>query len=380
MAKVLFAGDFLGVGRVKEMINDKKYVDLFQDVKKIIEGVDYSVVNLEAPIVDSSGVYKPIVKCGPSLCSPLGMIGAIQYIGFDMCALANNHILDYGEDGLRNTLFLLSNNNIDHLGAGKNIEDSFSILYKKIENKIFAFINCCEEEFSIATCSSYGAAPMDVVRLYYLIGEAKSKSDYVILITHGGVEHYNYPTPYIQDKYRLFIDFGANLIVNTHQHCISGYEYYNNGLIIYGLGNFCFDKGHFLNENWNTGFISIIDFQDNKLHLSLVPITHNNDIPGVYLLDKHNSQCVMSRVAGLNSVIENRESLEKIYNDFLKETNHSYSIALHPFKSRLIDSLAVRGLIPCLFSKSKLLFLLDMFTCSSHRERFKYYIRSLLNK
>lgn len=378
MAKILFAGDFLGVGRVKEMINNNDLVDLFRDVKTIAEEVDYSVVNLEAPIVNSTGGYEPIVKCGPSLCSPLDIIGAIKYIGFNMCALANNHILDYGESGLRDTLSLLSANNINSIGAGKDIEEAFRIQYRKIDNKTFSFINCCEEEFSIATCSSYGAAPLDIVKLYYLISEAKCKSDFVILITHGGVEHYNYPTPYNQDNYRLLIDFGANLVVNTHQHCISGYEYYNNGLIIYGLGNFCFDKGKYLNENWNTGIISIVEFNENRIKLSILPLIHNAEIPGVHLLDKQGSQSVLSRISDFNRVISDRESLEKTYSDFVKETNNCYSVALHPFKSRLIDSLAVRGLVPCFFSKSKLLYLLDMFTCSSHRERFKYYIRSLL--
>lgn len=72
-----------------------------------------------------------------------------------------------------------------------------------------------------------GCAPLNNVSQYYSIIEARSKADYVLLFVHGGSEHHPLPTPRMQDIYRFFVDAGADVVINCHRHCYSGFEQYH---------------------------------------------------------------------------------------------------------------------------------------------------------
>ena len=95
--KVIIAGDFCQRYRIDEAIKKRLYGDLFDEVKPIIETADYSIVNFEFPIILDSTNAKPILKCGPNLQGTKEAVDAVKYAGFNCCTLANNHILDQGE-------------------------------------------------------------------------------------------------------------------------------------------------------------------------------------------------------------------------------------------------------------------------------------------
>ena len=99
--KILIAGDFYPASQLKPLIESGDY-RVLQGIMPIIRQADYSIVNFESPVL--LGNYKPIEKCGPNLKSSKKAIEAIKYAGFDMVTLANNHILDYGELGIKDTL------------------------------------------------------------------------------------------------------------------------------------------------------------------------------------------------------------------------------------------------------------------------------------
>ncbi len=99
--KILIAGDFCPQNRVADAFERLDYASVLKEVQKITSDVDYSIVSFECPVV--TGNAKPIEKIGPNLkCTPNG-VKAIQYAGFDCVTLANNHFLDYGEDGVKET-------------------------------------------------------------------------------------------------------------------------------------------------------------------------------------------------------------------------------------------------------------------------------------
>ena len=236
---IIIAGDLCPKGRIAQLFEEKKYAEVFQGVKPVIELTSYAIVNLEAPIVEGKG--SPIAKSGPNLKCTAKVIDAILYAGFKGVTLANNHFYDYGEEGALTTMQKLSENKIDYVGAGKDIEDAATTLYVIVGTKKVAIINCCEHEYSIATREHAGSNPLNPVALFYAIKEAKGNSDFVLVIVHGGIEHYQLPTPRMKEQYRFTIDCGADAVVNHHQHCYSGYEVYKGHPIFYGLGNFCFD-------------------------------------------------------------------------------------------------------------------------------------------
>lgn len=236
---IIIAGDLCPKERGAELFEDNQFEKVFQCVKPVIEKTNYAIVNLEAPIIEGNGT--PIIKSGPNLKCSEKVIDAIKYAGFKGVTLANNHYYDYGEEGALITMQKLNESNIDYVGAGKNIEDAAKILYVTIGTKKVAIINCCEHEYSIATKKHAGSNAFNPVTLFYNIRDAKDKSDFVLVIVHGGIEHYQLPTPRMKEQYRFTIDCGADAVVNHHQHCYSGYEVYKGHPIFYGLGNFCFD-------------------------------------------------------------------------------------------------------------------------------------------
>ena len=219
--KILIAGDFCPYGRVKDALNNHSFNALFSDVKEVInKSSDYSIVNLECPILKTPS--KSISKVGPALYTTPDAIDALKYMGFNCVTMANNHIYDYGETGLKDSISVCQNNGIDVVGVGDNSLDAQRVLYKKINDANIAVINCCEHEFSIAGAEHSGANAFDLVNLFYNIKEARTKADYIIVIYHGGNEGWNLPTPSMKKHFRGIIDFGADAVICHHQHCMGG--------------------------------------------------------------------------------------------------------------------------------------------------------------
>ena len=159
--KILVVGDFCPQNRVAALFAKNEYASVFGDVQNIIKSSDYSIVNLECPV--TKGGEKPIRKCGPNVqCSESGL-KAVKWAGFDGVTLANNHFYDFGEDGVRNTLSACEKYGLDVVGGGKDIHDASNILYKDIDGKILAVVNCCEHEFSIATEKTGGSNPLNPI-------------------------------------------------------------------------------------------------------------------------------------------------------------------------------------------------------------------------
>ena len=320
MINILIAGDFCPLHRVDKLIGQGKYDSIFSDVKELLTKMDYSLVNLEAPIVLDSAT--PIDKTGPNLKCNKQTTNAISYAGFNGITLANNHIGDYGDTGINDTLQCCKEAKLDTVGIGKNLSDAQTILYKEINGKKIDFINFCENEWTIALSHSSGANPLNIVANYYQIQESKRNADYVIVIIHGGSEYYQLPSPRMKETYRFFIDCGVNAVINHHQHCFSGYELYNNGLIFYGLGNFCFDDLHHRNSIWNEGYMVQLRLEQDNVSFELHPYKQCGATPTVQLLNENERNLF-------------DEKIKKLKNDMPIETVKE--IMGKPYSTSLVD-------------------------------------------
>ena len=370
MVKILIAGDFVPRARVQALIDEGKYKELFSDILPCISDSDYSVINLEAPIVVSPSA-EPIQKCGPNIKSSPLAIKALRDIGFNMVTLANNHFYDYGENGVKDTLQACEAEGMDYVGGGFDLKQAGNIFYKKIRDYKLAFINCCENEFSIAEIGKGGSNPINPVRQFYSIQEAKRNADYVILITHGGPENYQYPTPRMKELYRFFIDSGADVVVNHHQHCYSGYEVYNGKPIFYGLGNFCFDYANKTKTKWNDGYMLQLIFDGTDATFNLIPYVQGFDVPGVRLMTDDERRGFHDFISECNRLIQDDSKLESKYREFCNASSDIYLLSLEPYTNKYLRFARKRGLIPSLLNKERTLMVLDYLMCESHHERFK---------
>ena len=97
--KILIAGDFAPRARLAKQIEEKRFSEVFpENLREIIHSADISFVNFESPVVEDG--YKPIPKCGPNLHCTAEAAEAVKFAGFTGVTMANNHILDFGADGL----------------------------------------------------------------------------------------------------------------------------------------------------------------------------------------------------------------------------------------------------------------------------------------
>lgn len=373
--KILIAGDFCQIFRVDILVKEKRFGELFDEVKPVIESADYSIVNFEFPIVLDKDSAKPIQKCGPNLKGTIESIGAVKYAGFKCCTLANNHILDQGEQCCLDTKNELEKAGVDTVGVGHNLSETANIVYKVINGETIAIINCCEHEFSIATDTSAGANPLNPIQQYYAIQEAKKKADYVLVIVHGGHEHFQLPSPRMQETYRFFIDAGADAVVNHHQHCYSGYEVYHGKPIFYGLGNFCFDDPNSRNGIWNEGYMVILSFDQQKIGYELVLYIQCNEMPSVELVKDRT--VFEKNIERLNAIIHDTKELKKRVDEYYSSTASSMLLMHQPYENRILNKLYRMHLLPSLVSKKRFLMLLNYINCESHHDKHVFALQQL---
>lgn len=376
--KITVAGDFAPRLRLQQQIEDHNFEEIFdKKLLKIIKSSDFSIANLESPVADET--CKPIYKYGPNLKCTTAAIEALNYANFGIVTMANNHILDYGEAGLNKTLKYCKKMGIKTVGAGINLSQSKKTLYLSKNSQRLAIINCCEHEFSIATENTGGAHPLNPISQYYTIQDAKKNADSVLVIIHGGHEHYQLPSLRMQETYRFFIDAGADAVVNHHQHCYSGYEFYKNKPIFYGLGNFAFDS-NIRNSSWNAGFMVQFDFKENATDFSIIPYIQYNDSPNVTICDPEQQILFENSIKKLNGIIADKTLLQEENHKYYKTCIPWEISILEPYRGKLLYKLYNMRLLPSFIKRRKIPALLNHIHCESHRDKLIFALKDKNNK
>ena len=362
--KILIGGDFATTSRGEKAVKEKTAFS--NEIVSLINDADISILNLEAPIADLSDTK--INKVGPHLRTSKDTVSYLKECGIDVVTLANNHFYDYGSKGVVKTIDCLIANQIDYVGGGRNKEEYRKILYKKSDGKTIAILNYCESEFSVN--DDIGANPLNSINAYYDIRAAKEKADFILVITHGGVEGYNLPTPRMQMQYRYFIDLGADVVVNGHQHCHSVYEKYDGGVIFYGLGNLFFDNGVTEGCGWNEGFILELCLESSKICTFKIH-PYNQCLASnasVCLLDQSSEKDFFVEMARLNHIISNVEKIKSSFNTYCSSQKRNQMAWFTPYANRYLLALYRRKLIPSFLYGNKKLQILNMLRCESHWE------------
>ena len=268
--------EFFESGDVKALLGE--------ELNGILQNADYRIFNLEVPLTDQE---QPISKCGPHLIAPTRCVEGYKSMHVDLLTLANNHILDQGQQGLESTCKVLDAAGIAYTGVGKTPEEAAKPYIFESDGKKIGVYACAEHEFSIVTKHSAGANPIDLLESPDHVAALKAQSDFVIVLYHGGKEHYRYPSPNLQKVCRKLVEKGADLVVCQHSHCIGCEEKYQGGTIVYGQGNFLFDDSE--SEFWQTSLL--VQISDN-FEISYIPLKKNGN--GVRLAGIQESKEIMA--------------------------------------------------------------------------------------
>jgi poly-gamma-glutamate synthesis protein (capsule biosynthesis protein) len=363
---VFISGDFAPTYRVLDLIQSGEYQLMYNDILPIIRKADIAITNLEVPLIES-GI--PIKKTGPNLKAPIKSVEALCFAGFNMVTLANNHIMDYGWEGLRSTMEICKRHDIKYIGAGKDLTEAQAIRYLESNDSVIAFVNITENEWSTTQGDEPGANPLNEIGQYYQVSEAKRNSDYVILIIHGGHETYGLPSPRMKKLYRYFIDIGADAVIGHHTHCFSGHEVYNDMPIIYSLGNFIFDSPNFRNDSeWNRGCAVMLKIQNGKVDFELIPYKQCDKTVGVSLLCFDERKAFYEEAGNKSILIQDDKKLAMHFNKFVQSQIRLYSSFLEPIKNRFLLAAMNRGIMPRLINSKQKRLILNLIKAEAHRD------------
>lgn len=366
--KIIFAGDYSPVNKIEKLALGKQYDKIYNDLLPILKDKDFSVVSIEGVFTTNA---EKINKTGPNIKINPKVINAVKYADFDLVALGNNHILDYGYQGFRETLDICKSVNLDYFGVGNNINEARKIYYKSIKGLNLAFINICENEFSTAKLEKAGANPLNSILNYYDIKEASANSDYVFVIYHGGNENYKYASPRIKELFRFYIDCGANVVLGTHPHIYGGYEKYKNGLIFYSLGNFIFDwfldSSKMINKPWNYGYIVKLLINNYKIDFKLIPYEQCSAKIGTILLKNDNKEKFLKELEFINKINSNNKLISELFEEFCKKKTKIYLLYLQPYL-KLILRIILKIFSYKIINNKNYLLILNIIRNESHRD------------
>ena len=203
----------------------------FENVRDIFDADDITIVNLEVPQTTSEQMREDQTYCikGDPAYAHLLTLGSIEAVSF-----ANNHRLDYGEQGSRDTVAALEQEGIVY-AYDKNvgvyeIPDS-AAAHGGEQNLTIGIISINEVEWG-AQAEKLIQNNIETLR--------EQKVDLILACCHWGIEKDTYPEDYQQVLGRKCIDWGVDLVIGHHPHVLQGIEEYKGRYIIYSLANFCF--------------------------------------------------------------------------------------------------------------------------------------------
>lgn len=232
-------GDIMLAGKASASFARLGYDYPFAATVSALKNGDIAVGNLEAPLAQNGTEFKNKkfrFKTDPQAAT------ALKRAGFSILTLANNHMLDFGSDGLRETIYNLDQQGIQHSGAGETLAMARREALVNCNGGKIAFLAYSltyPEEF-YAGDKRAGTAPG--FRPYYQedIARARTVADYVVVSFHWGTEKAAMPKKYQIAAAHRAVDAGADVVLGHHPHVLQGIEHYKGAVIFYSLGNYAF--------------------------------------------------------------------------------------------------------------------------------------------
>jgi len=301
----------------------------FDNIKQVFENKDILFGNLETVLSTQGGKAKKAVL----LYSPSEKVSYLKDADFDVLNIANNHILDMGIEGFKNTISTLSENNLVFIGAS-NSEYGPDHIIRQSNGINFGFIGYT---------AGYRRFPQRNIpvnrakedKIFVDIASLKPECDFIVVSLHWGIENVPYPSPGQIGLAHKLVERGATLILGHHPHVIQGIEEYKNGLIAYSLGNFQFDPEVSQSKTRNSIILSVSFNKDKFIDYSIIPIMIDEDFLPRTIQGKEKDKLLhfvteISRPIS-NGSITNTWWFEQIANEYLSGNLRSYALRIKKY-------------------------------------------------
>ena len=334
--KIIIGGDLAPTEANNKYFEDGNVNLLLKNLVKNFNSSDLNVINLECPLlIDKS----PVDKIGPNLGANIKCVKFLKNANINVVNLGNNHSMDHGINGIKSTIKILQENNIDILGIGKNIDAANKIYVKKINNIRIGIISIAETGFYTANRNKFGTCNINVIDIYNEIKNRKKEFDYMIALIHGGIENYPYPSPQGQKLSRFLINIGVDCIIWQHSHCPGYIEKYNEKFIVYGQGNFIFDMGK-MNPDWYKGYLVELNLKRDKKSrietaFNIIPYIQSFEENGIYMLEGNMKKQFINDIFSEKHNLSKDTYVEKKWNEFCNNNKNWYISELLGYKKSL---------------------------------------------
>jgi len=238
-----FVGDILLSRGVASQIETKGVDYPFANVKEMFLEDSLTIGNLEGPLTENDqGVYKNrhiVFKASPQLANTL------ENNGLNLLTLANNHSMDYGYQGLQDTIKALKEQGLDIMGTRGQQSNLHTFVGENGMTFGFLGYTVFPPEGYIMSEKRTDVVYYNPQLVQYEITEARKQCDYLIVEMHWGKEYDTYYSTSQEKVGRALIDSGADVVMGHHPHVIQGIEKYKGKYIFYSIGNFIFDHQNY---------------------------------------------------------------------------------------------------------------------------------------
>ncbi|MGE5590060.1 MAG: CapA family protein [Bacillota bacterium] len=239
-ATLVFVGDILLADRIGDLIRRDGPDAPWGDMGSVLAAADFAAGNLETS-VGTAGTAQP-GKQYTFQAAPDALRGVVN-AGLDAVGLGNNHVLDYGPDGLKQTLAALDQAGIPHTGAGLDEAEAFSPVLADVRGLTVGFLS-----FSRVVPEGWAAGPRrpgiasayDEASMLRVVQDTAARCDVLAVSVHWGEESRQAPPPAVEKLARRLVEAGADVVVGHHPHVWQGLTAYRGALIAYSVGNFVF--------------------------------------------------------------------------------------------------------------------------------------------
>lgn len=274
---ILAFGDLMLDRYVRKAIDSNTPSFPFKPLKKILEGNDIVVVNLEGSFTDFAP--KPLHPNNLSFTFDPSIVPTLKNLGINAYSLANNHSLNFGQKGLAQSQEYLKNNQLEYFGHPLN-SDQLSLI-KEVKGTKIGFVG-----YHSLINSNFDKVVKEIKTI-------RPQVDFLIVYPHWGAEYQTKFGNLQQREGRQFIDAGADVIIGSHPHVVQPFEVYNNKVIFYSLGNFLFDQT--FSQKTQEGLGVKITLNTSAIEYELIPTEIKNI--QIHPADQQKSKVILKDLA-----------------------------------------------------------------------------------
>ncbi|WP_236538395.1 CapA family protein [Spiractinospora alimapuensis] len=280
---IAFGGDTLFEGQLRDRLNTPETA--LGDAAEVFQTSDLAMVNLETAVTErGTPADKEFVFRAPP-----SAYEALSAAGVDVATVANNHGMDYGEEGLADTLDHAEEADFPLVGIGRDADEAYEPYVVDVNGNtvaMFGATDVLDAEFLQAWTAGDDSPGLASTkdesreRMLEAVREAEETADTVIVFLHWGLEGDHCPLGHAPDLAHDLIDAGANAIVGGHAHVLGPGGYYDDSYVHFGLGNFVFYN--FSGPTAETGILRLTMRGDEILEDEWIPAQIQGGVPSFY--------------------------------------------------------------------------------------------------